>query len=327
MILILTDAFDTHADKVIHYLVQKNIKYFRFNLDVESLKTAEISMLDSCWIIEQNNKSVSTNTIETVWARRPFVELTLEEMKNQSTSFKIWKNEWNKTLNGLYLELKQCIWLNPLDKAFKGENKYLQRQLADTIKLNMPPFICSNSKKNLKEFLHKHQKVVLKLMSQEFYPAEDEGYLGLFVNIVTEEDLDEFNIGGENPIILQKYIEKEFEVRYTVVGEKHFVCRIDSQKSKKASIDWRRYDIPNTPHYEIFPPSDIKNKVNELMDILGLNYGAIDFIVTPQEEWFFLEINCLGQWLWIEDLTGMRISEEIANWLISTSYHKEVNLV
>ena len=46
---------------------------------------------------------------------------------------------------------------------------------------------------------------------------------------------------------------------------------------------------------------------------MGLNFGAFDFIVTPDNKYIFLECNPNGQWLWIELLTGQKISEKIAN--------------
>jgi hypothetical protein len=39
-------------------------------------------------------------------------------------------------------------------------------------------------------------------------------------------------------------------------------------------------------------------------------------IVTPQNEYVFLECNLNGQWLWIEFETGFKISEAIANLLM-----------
>jgi len=49
---------------------------------------------------------------------------------------------------------------------------------------------------------------------------------------------------------------------------------------------------------------------------LGLRYGAIDLIVTPQDEWVFLESNCNGQWLWLEKLVGLSISDALASLLV-----------
>ncbi|WP_156115420.1 MULTISPECIES: hypothetical protein [Xenorhabdus] len=55
------------------------------------------------------------------------------------------------------------------------------------------------------------------------------------------------------------------------------------------------------------------------MSKLNLRYGALDFIVDENNDWWFLEVNSAGQWLWIEDLSGMDISGSIANWLTSNS--------
>jgi len=52
---------------------------------------------------------------------------------------------------------------------------------------------------------------------------------------------------------------------------------------------------------------------------LELKYGALDFVVTNTNEWYFLEINTMGQFLWIEDLKIFQFSEEIAKWLIKNN--------
>ena len=102
-----------------------------------------------------------------------------------------------------------------------------------------------------------------------------------------------------------------------MVGDQHFVCRIESQHSMRAMVDWRRYDILHTPHCSMDAPDHIRFRIQKLMSELGINFGALDFIVTPSDEWVFLEVNPVGQWLWIEDLTGMKISDAIAQWLLS----------
>ena len=39
-------------------------------------------------------------------------------------------------------------------------------------------------------------------------------------------------------------------------------------------------------------------------------------IVTPDGEYIFLEINPAGQWLWIEELTKLPITEALADLLV-----------
>ena len=106
MVLILTDAFDAHADIVIKKLSEQNINYYRFNLDVENLKKSYVSYNGDYWNISTPTGLINSRNITCVWCRRPFVELTLQEQQVESTDFRIWKNEWNNTLAGLYYALK-----------------------------------------------------------------------------------------------------------------------------------------------------------------------------------------------------------------------------
>lgn len=222
------------------------------------------------------------------------MELTLEEQNYTGVDFRIWKNEWNKTLLGLYNSLKGLPWLNPLRKAYKGENKYYQMELANEIGLVMPETLISNDKQELLAFAKKYEKVLMKLMSQEIYDLGDNDFRGFYTNVISEKELEKFGELEENPIVLQPYIEKAYEVRYTVVGNRHFVCKIDSQKSARAKYDWRRYDIPSTPHSAIEPPEEIRQMVTEMLSKLELEYGAFDFIVTPDEKWVFWKSTAWG---------------------------------
>lgn len=315
MILIIADQFDSHADLVQEKLVTLGKSYFRFNLDRASLESTLISYDDNGWGISSENGQLSLNSIKAVWMRRAFVDVSLEDAQAIDNDFRIWRAEWNKTLAGMYLDLRDARWLNPIREAFRAENKYVQMQEAKKLGLRVPETIVSNQKPKLVSFAEKYGEVALKLMSQDLYVAADGSIKGMFVNKITASDLADFAPKSENPIVLQQYIDKLFEVRYTVVGNSHHVCRIDSQSSSKAKVDWRRYDLPRTPHSVLQPPEEIRLKVTELMSVLGLEFGAMDFIVSKSGEWYFLEVNPMGQWLWIEDLTGLPISDSIVSWL------------
>jgi D-alanine-D-alanine ligase-like ATP-grasp enzyme len=64
-------------------------------------------------------------------------------------------------------------------------------------------------------------------------------------------------------------------------------------------------------------PADIRDKVSGFMAEAGLIYSCIDFIVTPEGRYVFLESNPRGQYLWIEHYTGMPITEAIADALMT----------
>lgn len=323
MILIISDKHDVHADTVQEKLIKQNQPVYRFNLDVDSLKATHITFNEDIWTINQSGITIDSNSVQVVWFRRAFVELLLEEKDSREADFLIWKNEWNKILLGFYLSISSKPCLCPLKQSYAAENKFLQYSIAKDVGLIMPDYLTSNDKDLLIGFCHlKNSNTVLKLHHQDFYNVNGT-YQGLYVNKISENQLNEFNVIGENPITLQEYIDKKYEVRYTVVGERHFCCKIDSQRSELAKIDWRRYDLPNTPHRKCDAPIEIKTKINALMKKLDINYGALDFIVDQNDNWFFLEINPMGQWLWIEDLTGLDISNAICDWLISNRNQTE----
>lgn len=318
MILILADQFDRHADLVQGHLTGMGSKCVRLNLDTQSLQQTQITARpprDWYLVSKTDGTEIRNSDVSIVWLRRPFVELSLEEQAEEDADTRIWRGEWNKSLLGLYLALKHVPWLNPIREAYRAENKYLQMLIAQELGFRLPATVASNDKAQLIDFAREHGSIMLKLMNQDFYQTGPREYKGFFANKITVDSLQEFSGTEENPIVLQEYVEKDYEVRYTVVGSEHHVCRIDSQKSAIARDDWRRYDIANTPHTTMAPPAEIRSRVAEFMNRLEIHFGAFDFIVTPSGEWYFLEVNPMGQWLWIEDLTGLRISQSIATWL------------
>ncbi len=324
MILIISDANDVHTQKVESYLFVENVKFIRFNLDVNSLLHTFVTYDENDWQISCPNGSFKCSEISVVWNRRTYVELLLDEMDSDNVGFKIWKGEWNKTLLGIYSSLESKKWLNYYRDSYYAENKYKQYSIAKAIGFNTPSFICSNDKSFISNFLNDETRKVLKFMNQDFYKTGKSDYKGIYVNLLSSEGLSKFQEFGENPIVVQDYINKKYEVRYTIVGTMHFVCKIESQSSVIANIDWRRYDLANTPHSIIEPPLCICEKVNQFMNEFNLNYGAMDFIIDENDNWFFLELNSMGQFLWIEDLTGLDISYHISRWLIINSQNFEV---
>ena len=100
-----------------------------------------------------------------------------------------------------------------------------------------------------------------------------------------------------------------------MVENQIFCAAIHSQDSEQTSTDWRR--SPNELNYSVFNlPDDVKSMCLKVVHNLGLTFGAIDMVLTPDDEYVFLEINPNGQWGWIERETGLPIREAIADTLV-----------
>ena len=120
------------------------------------------------------------------------------------------------------------------------------------------------------------------------------------------------------PVIFQEEVPKKLELRVTVVAAKVFPAAIRSQESRFLRHDWRHYhDFGESKYYSVHTlPEKIEGLCVRLVETLGLCFGAIDLIVTPANEYVFLEINPNGQWLWIEEFTGLPIGDAVAELLI-----------
>ncbi len=66
-------------------------------------------------------------------------------------------------------------------------------------------------------------------------------------------------------------------------------------------IDWRtrQHDMKVAPYCL---PEGVERKIQALMDKLGIVMGMLDFIVTPDGDYIFLEVNEQGQFLWVEQM-------------------------
>lgn len=314
-VLIIADSADTHADAVECLLRDKFQLTYRLNLDKDALLKTHLSITENKATIYTHQGVVTTDDIGAIWVRRAFVELSIEEREAETVDETIWRNEWNRSLLGLYHDLSQHHWVSPLALTVRAENKPYQWSVARKIGLKVPRTLTSNLKHELEDFCKScGGQVAFKLLHQDIY-RRDQQVVGFYTNKIGLADLERFTESRENPITVQEYIDKAYEVRWTVVGNRHFPCRIESQLSESTKIDWRRYNIPKTPHYSMETPESVKWQVAKLMEVLGLAYGALDFIVTPRNEWYFLEVNPTGQWLWIEDLTGLQITTALADLL------------
>ncbi len=140
----------------------------------------------------------------------------------------------------------------------------------------------------------------------------------IFTNFVEPGLLDEFDKIKFAPCLLQKYIHKSLELRVTVIGQIVFAVEIQSQQTPGSIHDWRRVQ-ENLPHKLFHLPADLENKCRNLVKELGLQFGALDLIITPNNEYVFVEINPNGQWAWIQQLCPeIPLRESLADLLIDS---------
>lgn len=323
MILLITNKEDAHPTPVIKLLHDRSIPVFRLNTEA-LLSDYEFnwrSDASGCYFYIRNlvnGLELHSNDITVVWERRPEIpsELPLHSLPE------IDKHNLKEALGFLQFlrfYLKDIPSIGSIANDRTASSKMLQLQIARTIGLETPDTCFSNRKEDIVRFAEKYETVILKSIENDGVWLNGEQEYVFYARKVPSKLLKDQPEGAFSQTVsyVQDYIEKQYELRITVVGRDIFTCRIDSQlqDEKTGKVDWRQgYDY-GLKHTACELPADIGTKCIEFLKRMGLNFGCFDFIVTPNGRYVFVECNPNGQWLWIEQLTGMKISESITSHL------------
>jgi hypothetical protein len=192
--------------------------------------------------------------------------------------------------------------VNPLGSRELALSKPIQLVKAAQVGLKIPPTLCSNDPEKIRTFLEKHKdNVVYKAFWPVQWEKGEEGIALLFTSAVTMEELPDDDVLRLTPGIFQPKIEKEYELRVTYIGDHRFTAKLLSQNSSLSQLDWRAAFF-NIQVEETDLPDEIDRACRSLMKSLGIIFGCFDFIVTPEGEYLFLEVNEMGQFLWLEEI-------------------------
>jgi glutathione synthase/RimK-type ligase-like ATP-grasp enzyme len=225
------------------------------------------------------------------------------------------KREWNHTLESFEGLFPEATWVNPRSSDRFIRHKPNQINLARKIGFATPPTLITNDPTRLLDFLscQPNGQCIYKPLSWFF----DLPNKLLFTNLVDQAFIrDNINAVERAPGIYQTLIKKAYELRITVVDKEIFAVRINSQDHELTSLDWRR-DLDRVPYtIQRDLPTQFKELLLSFHSAAKLVYGAYDFIVTPDDDYIFLEVNQVGQWLWLEHATEAPISAAIASALL-----------
>ena len=244
------------------------------------------------------------NIFSSIWFRRtmlPDVNLPLSEKIYLLKEFEYLLKNIFATIEG--------NWLSDPFLVYRAENKLLQLKYAKELGFKVPETLVSATVPQIRLFADKQGAIIVK----PIYSGRIESDAGpdfMFTNVVNEQHLADMEKYDVTPCIFQQEIKKKLELRVTVIGKEVFCAQVDSQKSMESRTDWRR----EKNKFESFNlPIDVAEMCVSLVEKLGLRFGAIDLILTPDDSFVFLEINPNGQWVWIETETGLKISEALIN--------------
>jgi len=210
-------------------------------------------------------------------------------------------------------------WINAPNAVRRGSNKMLQLRVASACGFPIPPTYVGNDPVLIRQFHERFDHdVIIKDLDLPVLELADGPYYSFTTRLATQalEQLDGLRFA---PVCLQQHVKKRYELRVTVVGNRVFAARIDSQASSETAMDYRRGELWSKPerYAATAIPDAVAARCRSVVHALDLDYGAVDLIVDPDDRYVFLEVNSTGAWIWIQGLTGLHITEAIADLLIA----------
>ena len=118
-----------------------------------------------------------------------------------------------------------------------------------------------------------------------------------------------------SPTIFQERVDNLFDLRVTIVGSRIFSAKIQIRDKGDDEVDWRSLEVERIYYERYTLPKAVSAACHRLVKGLSLHFAAIDFIVTPEGDHVFLELNPSGQWGWIEGATELPITDAIVDLL------------
>ncbi|MEZ8131492.1 MvdC/MvdD family ATP grasp protein [Enterovibrio norvegicus] len=318
MILLVTNQRDLTMDYVVRELKNRDIPFFRLNTEQLPLSSSSMGINNADdWKININGCDISGDIVKAAYFRRPGIP-DEETLKITGGHKEYLINEWMSFLKNLYWRL-DGRWLNSPTSIVLSEDKPKQLILARKVGFSIPDTYISNDVSCVMNLQKKHD-LIAKPLKQALLGGDNEKVIFTTrIDEVSEEHSKSLKLA---PVIFQSEIEKKFDVRVTVIGEKIFPVAIWSQVSNETTVDWRKGGKIDLKHECIQLPNDIEKMCFELIKILDLKFGAIDFVCDKNDKYWFLEINPNGQWAWIENQTKLPIAAQIVNELLKISDKK-----
>jgi hypothetical protein len=304
MILIVAPQDDAHALCVAQDLERMG-RAFRF---VDSSQLTGPGRIEfragrdsgSSWT-SVDGEPVVLDTVETVWHRRRYLPPAGAQLSPLDQKY--FQREWTEMIGGVFASLDRAWFVNDPDRQGAAV-KPLQLRLAERLGLRIPDTLITNDPHEAAAFVERHQRrVVHKALSpprHRFLPTQ----------AWSEADRPMLDTLVLAPAIFQETVTDCRELRITVIGDRVFAAEF---RPAAGLIDGR-LDLATAYRPHPLPP-DLASRLIALVRRLGLVFSTIDMKLTDEGEYVFLELNPMGQYLYVEILAGLPLTAAMAQLL------------
>lgn len=302
MLLILTNSKDATADYLCSSFQKRNIAFLR--LDTENIVTLtkfQCKNFQPTLLLE--GIEYTPHSFSHVWYRRPERLMCPNSQPSPEQDFAL--EEWAESMEGFLSQIPVTKWMNHPAKNALASHKIDQLITAQSFGLTVPDTLITQDADAFRTFFDAHQQeVIVKPLAGGYVERPNGRDSLIYTNQILCNHLDDLTDLQLCPTFFQAKIRKRADVRLTVVDHNmHALILSACDSDGRQRCDIRRNNMEDVAYEPAELPTDIREKVESLMQHYNLRFGAIDFCIDEDGQWIFFEINPNGQWAWM-DLAG-----------------------
>jgi len=310
-ILICSSLYDFSTDLVCVELDRIGVDYVRLNR--EHFKNYRISLNPLNPNITINMGAFAYDVgprLKSIWFRQP-VFLRNTPANPLSIGQQLERSQWMAFLRGMCV-FDHVAWMNFPARTYLAESKPYQLYTAKKCGFTVPQTCISNDSF---EIQNQFPDVVAIKSLDTVLVRDGDDSLFTYTSVSSTSTLCEEKT-YHSPLIAQQLLKNKKDLRITIVGNKLFCVRILSL-GEGVEGDWRLVMSDKIQYEDVDLPESLHLMCLELLNKLGLSFGAID-LVEAQDHMYFIEVNPTGEWGWLNG-ASRPIASTIAMWLADPS--------
>ncbi len=303
-VLIITERNDIHGHALIWALDSMGVRCDRWSTsDFPERQRSTIRISNSSAPTCKVADLAPSMSYTSVWLRRPATAAAFSD-RLAAADVQMAQLEARRFAEGTRTVIfPGSIWINPLGSRIWANSKPYQLRVAREVGFVIPTSLFSNDPDEIRAFYREHRgNVIYKPFAPAFWRDRNAGRSrGVYTSRLTEDVLAEDDVSFTScPGIYQECIEKKSELRVTFFGSAYQAARIYSQQVASGRLDFRSDMKGEAPTEAAALDASLLEKCQAFAARLGLLHGSFDLIERPDGSVVFLEVNEMGQFLWLE---------------------------
>lgn len=312
-VLVLARELDPTADQVVQKLTARQVPLLRLDTAwFPQQLTLDAELRNGQWTgrLHTAHQSAQLEELRSIWYRSPTTFQFPPEMSEPERSYA--HREGKLGLGGVLSSLP-VLWVNHPNRLADALYKPTQLVVAARCGMGVPRTLITNAAGAARRFVtNSRTGVVTKALGTSTVVENETRKFG-WTRRLTADDLADLEGIDVTAHQVQDWVDKAHEARVILVGEQLFAVAIHAG-SDAAYVDWRS-DYHALTYEVVEPPPVVAAALRAFMSEMRLAYAAVDFVITSEGRWVFLEANPGGNYGWLEASTELPISAALAGLL------------